>query len=74
MKKLTLLAGCVLMNSLAFAEPILEQPMIHSHNDYQQVVPFWYAYSSNAQSIEVDLVIQDGALYISHGDDVIDKR
>lgn len=74
MKKLTLVASCLLMNSLAFAQPILEQPMIHSHNDYKQVVPFWYAYSSNAKSIEVDLVIQDDSLYISHGDDVIDQR
>ncbi len=39
---------------------------VHSHNDYRQEVPFWYAYSSGAASIEVDLVLKDDSLYVAH--------
>lgn len=60
--------------SSAVATPILDMPMIHSHNDYKQEIPFWYAYGSNAKSIEIDLVIENNRLYISHGDDIIDTK
>lgn len=39
---------------------------IHSHNDYQQHTPFWNAYSNGMQSIEVDLVLDKGNLYVAH--------
>lgn len=75
MKKLTLiLCGLLALNGVGNAAPILASPMIHSHNDYKQAIPFWYAYGSNAKSIEVDLVIDNNALYISHGDDIIDSK
>lgn len=44
---------------------------VHSHNDYQQAVPFWLAYSSEAASIEVDLFLKEGKLYVTHEEDEI---
>lgn len=75
MKKLTLiLCGLLSLSGIGSASPILSEPMIHSHNDYLQEIPFWYAYGSDAKSIEIDLVIQDHQLFISHGDDLIDPK
>lgn len=39
---------------------------VHSHNDYEQSVPFWNAYSSGANSIEVDIFLKNGTLYATH--------
>lgn len=39
---------------------------IHSHNDYEQEVPFWYAFSSGLNSIEVDIFLKDNKLYVTH--------
>ncbi|WP_425637835.1 alkaline phosphatase [Algoriphagus yeomjeoni] len=47
---------------------------IHSHNDYLQTVPFWTAYSAGAASIEVDVILKDGALLAAHEVESIDPR
>jgi len=39
---------------------------IHSHNDYLQKVPFWEAYAANAASIEADVILKDGQLFVAH--------
>lgn len=39
---------------------------IHSHNDYLQKVPFWEAYAANAASIEADVILKDGKLFVAH--------
>ncbi len=39
---------------------------IHSHNDYRQVRPFWEAYEARANSIEADVYLIDGKLYVAH--------
>lgn len=39
---------------------------IHSHNDYVQPRPFWEAYESGANSIEADVYLVDGKLYVAH--------
>lgn len=39
---------------------------MHAHNDYYHDIPFWYAYSNGAQSIEVDVWLQDDSLYVAH--------
>jgi alkaline phosphatase len=39
---------------------------IHSHNDYNQIIPFWDAYSNGATSIEADIFLKDNNLYVSH--------
>ncbi|MXV37201.1 alkaline phosphatase [Flavobacteriaceae bacterium Ap0902] len=42
------------------------QSQIHSHNDYQQTVPFWEAYAHGATSIETDVFLKDGKLFVAH--------
>ncbi|MDC6366627.1 MULTISPECIES: alkaline phosphatase [Flavobacteriaceae] len=39
---------------------------VHSHNDYHQKTPFWGAFASGVNSIEVDLILQNGELYVAH--------
>lgn len=39
---------------------------VHSHNDYHQNTPFWGAFAAGANSIEVDLVLQNDTLYVAH--------
>lgn len=38
----------------------------HSHNDYEQEVPFWQAYYANFGSIEADVFLVKGKLWVSH--------
>ncbi len=38
----------------------------HSHNDYEQLVPFHLAYNEGFGSIEADIFLQDGILLVSH--------
>lgn len=55
MTKKTLLAIAILIiGKLATAQ------IVHSHNDYNQKVPFWEAYAHGAKSIEADLYIRNG--------------
>jgi alkaline phosphatase len=39
---------------------------LHSHNDYEQEVPFWGAFGAGAASIEVDVILQNGQLMAAH--------
>lgn len=39
---------------------------IHSHNDYEQVVPFWGALSAGASSVEADVLLKDENLWVAH--------
>ncbi|GAB3986117.1 hypothetical protein GCM10028807_02840 [Spirosoma daeguense] len=38
----------------------------HSHNDYEQTIPFWQAYDQQFGSIEADIYARDGKLYVAH--------
>jgi alkaline phosphatase len=38
----------------------------HSHNDYEQPVPFWTAYNAQFGSIEADIFLVDGRLMVAH--------
>lgn len=38
----------------------------HSHNDYKQDVPFFKAYYAGMESIEADVFLKDGQLYVAH--------
>ncbi|MFD2937607.1 alkaline phosphatase [Spirosoma flavum] len=38
----------------------------HSHNDYEQTIPFWQAYDQKFGSIEADIYARDGQLYVAH--------
>ncbi|MFT6933717.1 MAG: alkaline phosphatase [Maribacter sp.] len=39
---------------------------VHSHNDYLQEVPFWSAYANGINSIEIDVFLKGGSLYVAH--------
>jgi len=43
-----------------------EQVKIHSHNDYNQTIPFWNAFANGAASIEADIFLKENNLYVSH--------
>ena len=43
-----------------------QEVKIHSHNDYLQKAPFWEAYANEAASIEADVILQNGNLYVAH--------
>jgi alkaline phosphatase len=38
----------------------------HSHNDYEQKIPFWMAYQAGFGSIEADIFLVDSVLYVAH--------
>lgn len=39
---------------------------VHSHNDYVQANPFWGAFNAGTSSIEADVYLVDGDLYVAH--------
>ena len=45
---------------------------IHSHNDYKQELPFWEAYNCGLNSIEADVYLKNGMLYVTHSKNEID--
>jgi alkaline phosphatase len=38
----------------------------HSHNDYEQKVPFWLAYNAGFGSIEADIFLRQDSLVVAH--------
>jgi alkaline phosphatase len=38
----------------------------HSHNDYEQKIPYWLAYQTGFGSIEADIFLVDSILYVAH--------
>ncbi len=61
MKKL-----CILIFSLILFSANISAQIIHSHNDYEQKQPFFAAYNLGFDSIEADLYLKDGELYVAH--------
>lgn len=55
---LTLVVHCTLFGQ--------QKPIIHSHNDYLQSVPFWNAFSNGATSFEADVFLKDKQLFVAH--------
>lgn len=49
----------------------LRAQIIHSHNDYNQAIPFWEAYANGATSIEADIFLKDDNLYVAHNSEDI---
>ncbi|WP_417885630.1 alkaline phosphatase [Zunongwangia sp.] len=47
---------------------------IHSHNDYEQKIPFWTAYAAGAVSIEADVFLKNGELLVAHYENEINKK
>ena len=63
---------CVLFCSISAL--YAQTPKLHSHNDYMQKVPFWNAFSAGLNSIEVDVFLKKGKLYVTHSANEIDKN
>lgn len=51
--------------SLTFAQSSQEY-VIHSHNDYEQNVPFWKALSAGVSSLEADVLLVNDSLFVAH--------
>ncbi|RCR70628.1 alkaline phosphatase [Larkinella punicea] len=58
----------------ALAQPngLYTTAQAHSHNDYEQSIPFWQAYHQQFGSIEVDVHAKNGVLYVAHDETDID--
>ncbi len=47
----------------------------HSHNDYEQRIPFWAAYNAGFGSIEADIFFRDSQLLVAHEEkELVNKR
>ena len=67
MKKLALLIAIILsVASTAMAQPTYSVAAAHSHNDYEQKIPFYTAYNARFGSIEADIFLQNGELIVAH--------
>ncbi len=51
-----------------------DQVKVHSHNDYLQDNPFWEAYKNGAYSIEVDVFLRNGTLFVAHDESEIETE
>lgn len=58
---------------ILLASNVASAQYIHSHNDYKQEQPFTKAMESNAYSIEADVFLQNGELYVAHEKNEIDQ-
>lgn len=47
---------------------------INSHNDFQQKAPFWTAWSQESGSIEMNVHLKNGQLYIAKDENEIDEK
>jgi len=65
MKSYFLLLFIFVYQNLA-AQEIYSAKNVHAHNDYQQPIPFLTAYHRQVGSIEADLFLQNGILYVAH--------
>ncbi|MES1223176.1 MAG: alkaline phosphatase, partial [Bacteroidota bacterium] len=75
MQKIFFIAFVAIINTVA-AQPFnYSVANAHSHNDYNNPVPFYAAYAEGFGSIEADILLQDGILYVGHStDDIKYKR
>lgn len=50
--------------------------LVHSHNDYAQLSPFWLAYSQKAHSVECDMFYMGGSKFLIGHDrnDILNNR
>ena len=61
---LILIGSCSDMRKISPAQ--FGKVLIHSHNDYAQARPFWGAWEAGAASIEAEIWLVEGALYVGH--------
>lgn len=63
----------VIFSLVLFSNQVVGQ-LIHSHNDYEQKRPFFAAYDLGFDSIEADLYIKNGKLYVAHDEKNITRN
>ncbi len=51
-----------------------QNPKAHSHNDYEQNIPFWYAMGAGASSIEADVFFENNELLVAHNEREFSKE
>ncbi len=65
---------------LIIFQPALSQPVrytvanAHSHNDYEQPVPFWAAYNAGFGSIEADIFLRGNNLLVAHEEKELNNK
>ncbi|WP_405606265.1 alkaline phosphatase [Polaribacter sp. Asnod1-A03] len=62
----TLLLLLVILFGLYSTTNAQNKLVVHSHNDYNQSVPFWNAFANGATSFEADIFLKDNNLYVAH--------
>jgi alkaline phosphatase len=65
-KRKQLYKYCITITALLASVFSYAQPLIHSHNDYTHLHPFWEAYNNNAGVIEADVYEVNGELMVAH--------
>ena len=65
MRKLLVLVCCFSLLSAA-AQKKYTSANAHSHNDYEQASPFSLAYTHRFGSIEADIWLKEGKIYVAH--------
>jgi alkaline phosphatase len=59
----------------SIAQPAgITQIQAHSHNDYEQDIPFWRAYYQNFGSIEADIILRNDTLFTAHDEHGINPK
>ena len=61
-----LIPALLLGGSFSYAQQPLGANQGHSHNDYRQIAPFSLAHGAGMGSIEVDIFLKNGELYVAH--------
>ncbi len=66
MKNLAFLVIIILCTTVTKAQTTYSVANAHSHNDYEQKMPFYAAYNARFGSIEADIFLQNGELLVAH--------
>ncbi|WP_167019059.1 alkaline phosphatase [Chitinophaga sp. Cy-1792] len=66
MKRLFLLPFCLLASTVYAQTKVYTMAQVHSHNDYERGIPFYDAAALRLGSIEADIHLKDGTLYVAH--------
>lgn len=62
-----LLIACLLFSCLeSYGQQTYTSANVHSHNDYEQLFPFWAAWRQGFGSIEADVFLDNGELIVAH--------
>jgi alkaline phosphatase len=75
MKMLLFLIAVLTMSVACAAQPkSYTSANAHSHNDYQQALPFLFAWSNQFGSIEVDIFLHNGKLVVAHDSSQLSRQ